>query len=372
MKASLLRSPIWRHYRIGALAGSTLLAASACQSQIFVYNQNGSIGAAAIGEYTVDGAPVNQNLITGLYSSSGIAVAGANLFLFATQSAGAIGEFTTSGATANASLITGISSPQGIAVSGSHVFIGDVNSGTIGEYTTSGTPINASLITGLNGPAAIAVSGSDLFVLNNGSGTVGKYTLGATPGTVTSSNISLITGFSVNQTFGLAVSGSYLFVTSAGSGTVGEYTTSGATVNASLITGLANGPGDTAVSGSYLFVANNGLGAYGAGTIGRYTLGAAPGTVTSANATLVSGLYEPYHIAAAPPTPPTFNIQKAVYLTSTNLVVGFNYQIQASSDLIHWTNQGSVFTATNSNWQSTNYWNVNDWNQLFFQVEAVP
>jgi hypothetical protein len=371
MKASLLPLPTLRHYWIGAPVCFTLLAASVCQSQIFVYNQNGGIGSAAVGEYTVDGAPVNQNLITGLYSSSGIAVAGANLFLFATQSAGAIGEFTTSGETANASLIR-ISLPQGIAVSGPYVFIGDVNSGTIGEYTTSGTPINASLITGLNGPVAIAISGSDLFVLNNGSGTVGKYTLGPTPGTVTSSNASLITGFSVNQTYGLAASGSYLFVTSAGTGTVGEYTTSGATINASLITGLANGPGDTAVSGSYLFVANNGLGAYGAGTIGRYTLGATPGTVTSSNATLISGLYEPYHIAAAPPAPPTFNLQKAVYLTSTNLVVGFNYQIQASSDLINWTNQGSVFTATNSNWQSTNYWKVNDWNQLYFQVEAVP
>jgi hypothetical protein len=68
---------------------------------------------------------------------------------------------------------------------------------------------------------------------------------------------------------------------------------------------------------------------------------------------------------------PIINIQKAVYLTSTNLLVGFDYQVQASSDLINWTNQGSVFTATNSNWQSTNYWNVNDWNQLFFQLQVV-
>jgi hypothetical protein len=72
------------------------------------------------------------------------------------------------------------------------------------------------------------------------------------------------------------------------------------------------------------------------------------------------------------PPLPLINIQKAVYLTSTNLSVGYNYQVQASSDLINWTNQGSVFTATNSNWQSANYWNVSDWNQLFFQLQLVP
>jgi hypothetical protein len=70
--------------------------------------------------------------------------------------------------------------------------------------------------------------------------------------------------------------------------------------------------------------------------------------------------------------PPIINIQNAVYLTSTNLLTGFNYRVQASPDLINWTNQGIVFTATNSNWQSTNYWNVKDWNQLFFQVQVVP
>lgn len=85
--------------------------------------------------------------------------------------------------------------------------------------------------------------------------------------------------------------------------------------------------------------------------------------------------YAPAFNASTPyisPSQPVLNIQRAVYLTSSNLVVGSNYQIQASSDLINWTNQGSVFTATNSNWQSTNYWNVNDWNQLFFRLEVDP
>ena len=66
--------------------------------------------------------------------------------------------------------------------------------------------MNASLISGLSGPIDIAVSGGNLFV-----------------------------------------SGGNLFVTNANNGTIGEYTTSGATVNASLITGLNGGPGGIAV-----------------------------------------------------------------------------------------------------------------------------
>ena len=63
------------------------------------------------------------------------------------------------------------------------------------------------------------------------------------------------------------------------------------------------------------------------------------------------------------------NVRKAVYLDSSNLWTGSNYQVQASSDLINWTNQGSVFTATNSSWRSTNYWDVANWNQLFFRIQ---
>ena len=70
--------------------------------------------------------------------------------------------------------------------------------------------------------------------------------------------------------------------------------------------------------------------------------------------------------------PPILSVQKALYLSSTNLLVGSNYQIQASSDLVNWTNQGSVFTATNSTWQSPSFWNVSSWNQLFFRIELAP
>ena len=52
-------------------------------------------------------------------------------------------------------------------------------------------------------------------------------------------NAALISDSGLNEPFGIAVSGSDLFVTNSIIGTVGAYTTSGATVNAALISGLS-------------------------------------------------------------------------------------------------------------------------------------
>jgi len=86
----------------------------------------------------------------------------------------------------------------------------------------------------LDEPQGIAISGNDLFVANNYLGTVGEYTTsGATV------NASLISGLA--YPYGIAISGNDLFVANAGNNnTVGEYTTSESTINASLISGLEN------------------------------------------------------------------------------------------------------------------------------------
>ena len=62
-------------------------------------------------------------------------------------------------------------------------------------------------------------------------------------------------------------------------------------------------------------------------------------------------------------------IHKAVYLDSGMLSVGTNYQLQVSSDLLNWTNQGAPFTATDSYWRPTNYWDVENWGTLFFRLK---
>lgn len=70
-----------------------------------------------------------------------------------------------------------------------------------------------------------------LFVVDVARSTVGAYTnSGATI------NASLITG--LNRPASVAVSGGFLYITSV-NGTIGKYTTSGVTVNASLVTGLS-------------------------------------------------------------------------------------------------------------------------------------
>ena len=65
----------------------------------------------------------------------------------------------------------------------------------------------------------------------------------------------------------------------------------------------------------------------------------------------------------------TINIRKAVYLDTANLAVGSNYQLQVSTDLQSWTNQGAAFTATNSYWRSADIWDVESWEQLFFRLK---
>jgi hypothetical protein len=93
--------------------------------------------------------------------------------------------------------------------------------------------------------------------------------------------------------FNIAISGYGLFVVNR-SGTIGEYTTTGATVNASLISGLSS-PFGIAALGNKLFVANEGN-----GVICEYTTS---GQVV--NASLVGGLDFPYNIAISPVPEPT-------------------------------------------------------------------
>lgn len=66
-------------------------------------------------------------------------------------------------------------------------------------------------------------------------------------------------------------------------------------------------------------------------------------------------------------------LNKAVWLSFSNLRSGTNYQVQVSSNLNGaFSNYGSPFTATNSTMNYPVYWNVSDWSQLFFRLQALP
>jgi hypothetical protein len=61
---------------------------------------------------------------------------------------------------------------------------------------------------------------------------------------------------------------------------------------------------------------------------------------------------------------------KAVKLSLSGLRVGTNYQLQVSGNLTTWTNEGAPFIATNSSMIYPQYWDVDNWDKLFFRVLA--
>jgi autotransporter-associated beta strand protein len=180
-----------------------------------------------------------------------------------------------------------------------------------------------------------------LFVID-GNSTIGVYTTsGATV------NASLVSG--LNTPAGIAVSGSNIYVANAGNGILPVYTTSGATVNASLVSGL-NSPFGIAVSGSNIYV-----GSAINGTIGVYTTSGAV-----VNASLVSGLSRATGIAVSGSNIYVTNLYNGtigVYTTSgatvnASLVSGLNYPygIAVSGSNIYVTNfyNGTIGVYTTS------------------------
>jgi hypothetical protein len=169
-----------------------------------------------------------------------------------------ISEYSTDGATLNAPFITAAHGVTAMAVSGSDLYLleNDGNGiGSIQEYTTSGILVNPLLVAGIQYPQSIAVSGSDLFVSDFVGTVIAKY---STSGAVLNAN--LISG---GNYYGIVTDGSHIFTASGG--TIGEYTTTGDTINESFVTGL-DGAFAIAISGSDLFVTNSGF-----ETIGEYT-----------------------------------------------------------------------------------------------------
>lgn len=68
---------------------------------------------------------------------------------------------------------------------------------------------------------------------------------------------------------------------------------------------------------------------------------------------------------------PTVGLAYAVKPTFSNLAIGKNYQLQVTSNLSNgFTNYGSVFTATNNSMVYPQYFDVANWNQLFFRLQV--
>jgi hypothetical protein len=71
-------------------------------------------------------------------------------------------------------------------------------------------------------------------------------------------------------------------------------------------------------------------------------------------------------------TEATVALIKAVKPSFLNLRPTTAYQLQISADMTLWTNHGAPFTATNTTWTYPQYWDVDNWNSLFFRLQVVP
>ncbi len=244
-----------------------------------------------IERYSLAGALINANFITGLSAPNGLVVSGQDLYVL-NQNSGTVGKYTTSGTTVNASLISGSGFAYGIAVSGTDLYVvslgSNPNSGTVGKYTTAGVTVNASLIPGLNKPFGIAVSGGLLYVAIGDNGNAPRVATYTTTGVLV--NPSLILYPVGTQVREVVVSGTDLYVIIQSiPGRVEKYTTAGTLVNGSLIT--LNTLERMVVAGPDLYVTAQGT-SPGVATVGNYTTSG--GIV---NASLVGGLASAYGIA---------------------------------------------------------------------------
>ncbi|MBE0542327.1 MAG: LamG domain-containing protein [Verrucomicrobia bacterium] len=69
---------------------------------------------------------------------------------------------------------------------------------------------------------------------------------------------------------------------------------------------------------------------------------------------------------------PHVDLIKAVKPALSGLFLGTNYQLQLSGDLLTWTNHGAPFAATNISVVYPEYFDVDNWNKLFFRLEVAP
>jgi hypothetical protein len=129
--------------------------------------------------------------------------------------------------------------------------------------------------------------------------------------------------------------------------------------------------------GSHLAAAVANVGVYFSTNFGATwtTTGSTPsGTVAfSANGgELVASVYGGGIYVVALPVAPTIYLMQAVEPAFSNLLIGTNYQLQVSGYVGTWTNQGAPFTATNNSMTYPQYFNVSNWQQLFFRLTAIP
>jgi len=275
--------------------------------ELFVADEN----AETVGQFdATTGAAINSSFISGITNEPrDLKLSGGDLYT--TSNNGAVGQYNaTTGQTINAAFQTEPHESNGIAFSGSNDYV--VGFVYVNGYTPAG-PAFSDTVGYL--PWGVAVLGNDLFVSDIGTNKAGQGSVAeydATTGALLNANF--ITGLSVPE--GLTIVGNNLYVVNNANdtmqpntnGSIGEYNaTTGAPINASLVTGLTQ-PVATAVAGNDLYVTSNpdvpgqpGFPNY-AGLVGEYNAS----TGATINASLITGFQDPQGIVFMAPEPATW------------------------------------------------------------------
>ncbi len=91
------------------------------------------------------------------------------------------------------------------------------------------------------------------------------------------------------------------------------------------------------------------------------------GAVTNIEITTTGSGYSSNTVINIAPTP-TINV---VIPSASSLMLGQNYQLQIANGLTGWTGFGAAFSATNTAWTPTNFWNAANTNQMFFRLQML-
>ena len=188
---------------------------------------------------------------------------------------GNVRQYSTSGQLLNGSFITGIEGPWGIAADDAGaVYVWDYY-GTVRKYSGDGTLLNNSLISGQGvSYGGMTFHNGSLYLTEWSTRRIAQYT---TSGAIV--NASLVSGldYATKPTFG---GNGNMYVLLAGK--ISEYTPTGSFVKNINISGLAY-PGGLAMDQNYFYISD-----YGLNKILKYTLG---GTLVSS--ALITGLQSP-------------------------------------------------------------------------------
>ena len=200
----------------------------------------GEVSPNNVIEYNATTGVQNTNFNISASDPVGLAVSG--LTLYVDNRGNAAGNGSISAYNINTgvgtTIISNLAQPQALASYNGNLYVGLNNGGLTGagsieEFDALGDQIGTFSVTGLSNPEGITFSNGNLYVTDEGSTTVGEYN--ATTGAAI--NASLITG--INNPYGISTlaNGNLVIASESPQGPVYEYDPNGNLLSSSYVTG---------------------------------------------------------------------------------------------------------------------------------------